>query len=89
MNFWGFTPAIFRVSEELFKAFVPDNENNPKSEFLIPKVADELIKQGKATFKVLPTSQKWFGVTYPEDKPIVQENIAQLVKNKVYPDKLF
>jgi len=89
MNFWGFTPAIFRVSEELFKAFVPANEDNPKSEFLIPKVADELIKLGKATFKVLPTSQKWFGVTYPEDKPIVQENIAQLVKDGVYPEKLF
>ncbi len=89
MNFWGFTPAIFNVSEELFKAFVPANEHNPKSEFLIPKVADELIKQGKATFKVLPTSQKWFGVTYPEDKPIVQENIAKLVKDGVYPAKLF
>lgn len=89
MNFWGFTPAIFGVSEELFKAFVPANEDNPKSEFLIPKVADELIKQGKATFKVLPTSQKWFGVTYPEDKPIVQENIAKLVKDGVYPEKLF
>ena len=89
MNFWGFTPAIFGVSEELFKAFVPANESNPKSEFLIPKVADELIKQGKATFKVLPTSQKWFGVTYPEDKPIVQESIAALVKDGVYPEKLF
>ena len=89
MNFWGFTPAIFGVSEELFKAFVPANEANPKSEFLIPKVADELIKQGKATFKVLPTSQKWFGVTYPEDKPIVQESIAALVKDGVYPEKLF
>ncbi|MGV3764134.1 nucleotidyltransferase family protein [Parapedobacter sp.] len=89
MNFWGFTPAIFKESEELFKAFVPANEDNPKSEFLIPKVADELIKQGKATFKVLPTSQKWFGVTYPDDKPIVQESIAKLVNSGVYPDKLF
>jgi len=89
MNFWGFTPAIFGVSGELFKAFVPANEDNPKSEFLIPKVADELIQQGKATFKVLPTSQKWFGVTYPEDKPIVQENIARLVKDGIYPEKLF
>ena len=89
MNFWGFTPAIFGVSEELFKAFVPANESNPKSEFLIPKVADELIKQGKATFKVLPTSQQWFGVTYPDDKPIVQESIAKLVNDGVYPSKLF
>ncbi len=89
MNFWGFTPAIFQVSEELFKEFVPANEDNPKSEFLIPSVADVLIKQGKAVFKVIPTSQKWFGVTYPEDKPIVQENIAKLVKDGIYPEKLF
>lgn len=89
MNFWGFTPAIFDISEELFKAFVPANESNPKSEFLIPSVADELIKQGKAQFKVIPTSQKWFGVTYPEDKPIVQESIAKLVNDGVYPEKLF
>ncbi len=89
MNFWGFTPEIFKVSEELFKAFVPANEGNPKSEFLIPSVADELIKQGKAEFKVIPTSQKWFGVTYPEDKPIVQESIAKLVKDGIYPEKLF
>lgn len=89
MNFWGFTPEIFKISEELFKTFVPANEDNPKSEFLIPSVADELIKQGKAEFKVIPTSQKWFGVTYPEDKPIVQESIAKLVKDGVYPEKLF
>ncbi|SFB90338.1 dTDP-glucose pyrophosphorylase [Parapedobacter composti] len=89
MNFWGFTPAVFGVSETLFKEFVPANADNPKSEFLIPAVADTLIKQGKATFKVIPTSQKWFGVTYPEDKPIVQENIAQLVEEGTYPEKLF
>ncbi|WP_257668418.1 nucleotidyltransferase family protein [Parapedobacter tibetensis] len=89
MNFWGFTPAIFAASEELFKKFVPANADNPKSEFLIPSVADVLIKQGDAVFKVIPTSQKWFGVTYPEDKPLVQANIAQLVKNGVYPEQLF
>lgn len=89
MNFWGFTPAVFAESEPLFKDFVANNEHNPKAEFFIPLVADALIKSGKARFKVLPTSEKWFGVTYKEDKPIVQESIAKLVEDGVYPKKLF
>ncbi|WP_345950801.1 sugar phosphate nucleotidyltransferase [Mucilaginibacter sp. PAMB04274] len=89
MNFWGFTPAVFKQSEEMFKRFVDANENNPKAEFFIPLVADELIKSGTAQFKVIPTGNKWFGVTYKEDKPIVQESISELVKNGTYPEKLW
>ena len=89
MNFWGFTPAVFKQSEELFKEFVEANKNNPKSEFFIPLVADELIKNGTATFKVIPTSTKWFGVTYKEDKPIVQKSISELVENGTYPSNLW
>ena len=89
MNFWGFTPAVFNQSEELFKEFVEANKTNPKSEFFIPLVADELIKNGTATFKVIPTSTKWFGVTYKEDKPIVQKSISELVENGTYPSKLW
>jgi len=89
MNFWGFTPAIFEASKQMFIDFVEANQHNPKSEFFIPLVADQLIKSGHATFKVIPTSEVWFGVTYKEDKPIVQENISKLVANGVYPEKLF
>ena len=89
MNFWGFTPAVFGESETLFKKFVDENEHNPKAEFFIPIVADALVKSGKAVFKVIPTSEKWFGVTYKEDKPIVQQSIADLVANGTYPEKLF
>jgi hypothetical protein len=89
MNFWGFTPAVFKQSEALFKDFVEANKNNPKSEFFIPLVADELIKNGTATFKVIPTSTKWFGVTYKEDKPIVQKSISELVENGTYPSNLW
>jgi dTDP-glucose pyrophosphorylase len=89
MNFWGFTPAVFKQSEELFKEFVEANKTNPKSEFFIPLVADELIKNGTATFKVIPTSTKWFGVTYKEDKPIVQKSISELVENGTYPSNLW
>jgi choline kinase len=89
MNFWGFTPAVFDQSEDMFRKFVDANEHNPKSEFFIPLVADELIKAGTAAFKVIPTGSKWFGVTYKEDKPIVQKSISELVNNGTYPSKLW
>ena len=89
MNFWGFTPAVFKQSEEMFKKFVDANEHNPKAEFFIPLVADQLIKNGIADFKVIPTASKWFGVTYKEDKPIVQKSISELVANGTYPENLW
>src|SRR5690606_4646079 len=89
MNFCGFTPAVFEKTKSLFQKFVADNHENPKSEFFIPLVADDLIKKNEATFKVIPTAEKWFGVTYKEDKPIVQENISKLVKDGVYPENLW
>jgi choline kinase len=89
MNFWGFTPAVFGQSEEMFREFVAANENNPKSEFFIPLVADNLIKENIASFKVIPTGSKWFGVTYKEDKPIVQKCISELVANGTYPATLW
>jgi NDP-sugar pyrophosphorylase family protein len=89
MNFWGFNPAVFKQSEPMFKKFVEANEDKPKSEFFIPLVADELIKSGIASFKVIPTASKWFGVTYKEDKPIVQKSISDLVNAGVYPENLW
>jgi len=89
MNFWGFTPAVFKQSEDLFKQFVEANKTNPKSEFFIPLVADQLIKTNTAAFKVIPTANKWFGVTYKEDKPIVQKSISELVENGTYPSNLW
>jgi choline kinase len=89
MNFWGFTPAVFEQSLDMFRKFVDENEGNPKAEFFIPLVADELIKTGVASFKVVPTAAKWFGVTYKEDKPIVQESISTLVANGTYPPNLW
>ena len=89
MNFWGFTPKIFEYSADLFKEFALANKENPKSEFFIPLVAEKLIKNKQATFKVIPTQNQWFGVTYSEDKPFVQENIDKLVSEGVYPSKLW
>src|SRR5690606_26193592 len=57
--------------------------------FFIPSIPDYMVKNGMADFKVIPTSSKWFGVTYVEDKPIVHENISKLVSDGVYPTELF
>jgi NDP-sugar pyrophosphorylase family protein len=89
MNFWGFTPKVFEDSVAMFVAFALANKENPKAEFFIPLVAEKLIKEGKASFKVLPTDSKWFGVTYKEDKPIVQASIDALVSTGVYPSNLW
>ncbi|TDO21793.1 nucleotidyltransferase family protein [Pedobacter duraquae] len=89
MNFWGFTPEIFHTTLELFKEFAENNKENPKSEFFIPLVAEYLVKSEKADFKVVPTSSQWFGVTYKEDKPIVQASIDQLIKDGTYPENLW
>ncbi len=89
MNFWGFTPSVFPITEKLFIEFVKNNADKPKAEFFIPLIADHLIKTGECNFKVIPTDEKWFGVTYKEDKPIVQNSINKLVEAGVYPEKLW
>ncbi len=91
MNFWGFTPDYFDYSEEYFKGFLADAKNraNPKSEFFIPLMVDSLIKRGVATCEVLDTTSKWFGVTYPEDRPEVVAKLKALHDKGQYPEKMF
>ena len=89
MNFWGFTPKIFELSAGIFKDFALANTDNPKAEFFIPLAAEKLIRNGQASFKVIPTQNQWFGVTYAEDKPIVQECIDRLVAEGEYPGNLW
>ena len=91
MNFWGFTPDYFAYSKEYFHEFLsdPKNQANLKSEFFIPLMVDSLIKRGKATCKVLDTTSKWFGVTYPEDRPEVVAKLAALHEKGQYPNKMF
>lgn len=89
MNMWGFTPDYFDFATREFTAFLSEKIDVPKSEQVIPDVADALIKSGEATFKVLDTDSRWFGVTYAEDRPGVVEKFAELHREKVYPDRLF
>ena len=62
---------------------------NIKSEYLLPSVVDSLIKAGRANVSVLETRDKWFGVTYKEDKPLVVESIKKLISEGRYPAKLY
>lgn len=85
MNFWGFPPSVLAQFEEKFVAFVADNHEDPKAECFIPVEVDNLMKEGKATVKVVPTSASWLGVTYQEDKPHVVNGIKQMIADGIYP----
>lgn len=91
MNMWGFTPDYFRYSENYFREFLSDEKNmtNLKSEYFIPLMVNKLITDGTASVSVLDTTSKWFGVTYPEDRPETVARIKKLVEEGVYPNKLF
>lgn len=89
MNMWGFTTDYFTHSEEDFKAFLKDNADNIKAEYGIPTMVNKLIQQKTATIEVLKTPCRWFGVTYKEDRPMVVSKIENLIKDGVYPSKLF
>ena len=88
MNLWGFQPELFAELERRFPVWLAKNGGQPKSEWYIPFVVDELIKEGKADCRVLPTDSRWFGVTYREDKPFVMSEIKKLVDAGEYPANL-
>lgn len=89
MNFWGFHPAIFKQTEEMFHQFVADTMGQPKAEFLIPEVVDHLIKTEQAKVSVLTSHDRWYGVTYQEDKPMVVEAFKGLLSKDTYPVDLW
>lgn len=88
MNLWGFTPELFDELERRFPQWLEANVAKEKSEWYIPFVVDELIKEGRASCKVIPTQSRWFGVTYREDKPFVTSEIGKLVEAGEYPANL-
>ncbi len=89
MNFFGFTPSYFKYSESMFKEFLQENQENPKAEFYVPFVVNTLVSEGKIKLKVLSSNTEWFGITYLEDKPFVEEKIRGLINEGVYPEGLW
>ncbi len=89
MNCWGFQASAFPLAEEMFRAFVEKNQQNPSAEFYIALLVNEMIRQKKGRVKILSGGTTWFGVTYKEDKQEVSGKIQQLVNSGVYPNKLW
>ena len=91
MNMWGFTPSIFPELEKGFDAFLEEAlEKNPlKGEFFLPSMIEQLLQEDKATVSVLKSQDRWYGVTYREDKPVVMEAIKRLKKEGLYPENLY
>ena len=88
MNLWGFTPSYLRECAKRFPAFLDENlsKNPEKCEFFLPSVVSELVEEGLADVRVLDNEDKWYGVTYKEDKPAVIEAFRQLTRDGVYPE---
>lgn len=89
MNFWGFHPSIMQLTEKMFHEFLKNNSTNPKAEFFIPLVVNDMIKSNQGKVKVISGGSTWFGVTYKEDKEIVSQKINKLVAEGKYPTKLW
>ncbi len=89
MNMWGFTPALFPQIAREFEDFLDRQGRELTSECYIPATVDRLIAQGACEVQVLPTTSRWFGVTYREDKPAVMRAMADLAASGAYPSPLF
>ncbi len=91
MNMWGFTGSFLNEVEKSFAEFFKNDvpKNPEKAECYLPFVVDELLKADKATVKVLKSSDRWFGVTYKEDKPFVVQSVKNLKEAGIYPEKLW
>ncbi len=87
MNLWGLTPSYFRECKARFAKFLDENlaKNPEKCEFFLPTVISELVEEGKADVRVLDNTDKWYGVTYKEDKPEVVKAFRDLIEAGVYP----
>ena len=89
MNMWGLPPKFLDILEDGFCEFLKERGTEMKSEYLLPTIIDGCIKSGKGSVKVLKSNDKWFGVTYHEDKEYVVDSIRALVEKGVYPASLY
>lgn len=90
MNMWGFAPQVFGELEAGFRRFLFRNRGNPeRSEYYLPVAVGEMVRGRRARVWVLPTDETWFGVTYQQDKPKVKDAILALVRQGIYPARLW
>ena len=89
MNLWGFHPDIFEVMRLQFLDFVKENADAPRAEFFIPLVVNKQIQEKTAEYKVIPNDERWYGVTYRDDKEMVETAFEKMTKEDKYPTPLW
>lgn len=89
MNLFGFSPKAFETFNSYWNDFIAKNVKEPKAEALLPVVADQISKTGKGVVKMFTSSESWFGMTYPEDKEVVKQEIAKKIESGYYPSQLW
>ncbi len=91
MNMWGFTPSFIKEIDARFPDFLANDvpKNVLKAEYFLPRTVGELLAEGKASVKVLRSSDRWFGVTYAADKPMVVAALKEMQEKGLYPDGLW
>ena len=89
MNFFGFSPKAFERFNKYWENFKATKLGEPKAEALLPVAASDIIKNGEGRLKVFTSDETWFGMTYPEDKQLVKDEIAKKIASGYYPEKLW
>ena len=89
MNLFGFSPKAFDSFETYWDNFKRTSLSLPKAEALLPVAASEMIQSGEGKIKVFTSEESWFGMTYPEDKQVVKDEIAKKIADSYYPEKLW
>lgn len=90
MNTWGFWPTLYPELAERFAGFLTANRDNElKAEYFLPSVISDLVAEGKASVKVLNTNERWYGMTYAQDRPMVKKAIEEMVRQGLYPQSLW
>lgn len=89
MNLWGFKPSCYDFLGREFRNFIDKNGMDLKSELDIPTSVDKFVKSGDITIKILNCNERWFGVTYREDKPFVVESIKKMIRKGIYPVRIY
>lgn len=89
MNFFGFTPVAFDFFGKYFSDFIAEGCRTPKGECLLPNAASDIVTNGLGRIKVFSTPERWFGMTYKEDKEIVHQNLLKKTREGYYPEKLW
>jgi UTP-glucose-1-phosphate uridylyltransferase len=89
MNLWGFKPTCYDFLGREFRNFIDRHGMDPKSELDIPTSIDKFVKSREVTIEILMSNERWFGVTYREDKPFVVDSIRKMIRNGVYPARIY